>query len=363
MENMMLKLLIVFVMLVTTKGLSAQIDSTGLPGDHFSLEGALDLFKQASDLEAYEKALNTESNYVNNLDLNRDGEIDYVRVIDHMEDNAHAIVIQAIVGVDDAQDVAVIEIEKTAENEAILQIIGDEDIYGEEIIVEPYEQEPGKGGPFWNPSEMRIVVNVWLWPSVRFVYRPGYVAWVSPWRWMKYPRWWTPWRVHPYHWLVGVRPRYHLHYHPVVVHRVGSAHRIYVPRHTKSVVVHNHYHAGVTNYRKERGIVNTRKTTIVEGPRGGKAVIQREKTTAVGRNQNGAAGSMSKTETKVVGKNAKGEKVVAGKETTKVRGKKADGTSATVKRSETRAVKKTKEGRGVVKKSTTRVKKHSPRKN
>lgn len=61
------------------------VDSTGLPGDNFSLQGALQLFHDAANIEDFEKALNTESNHVNNLDLDGDGNIDYVRVIDKAE--------------------------------------------------------------------------------------------------------------------------------------------------------------------------------------------------------------------------------------------------------------------------------------
>jgi hypothetical protein len=59
--------------LFTTLSLNAQnepgIDSTGLPGDNFSLQGALQLFQQSGSPEEFEKLLNTESNNVNNLDL------------------------------------------------------------------------------------------------------------------------------------------------------------------------------------------------------------------------------------------------------------------------------------------------------
>ena len=96
-------------------------DSTGLPGDNFSLEGVLELFKQAVSPEDFEKMLNSESHYVNNLDLNEDGEIDYIRVVDHMEGDVHAIVLQAPISADESQDIAVIEIEKRGPEEAILQ--------------------------------------------------------------------------------------------------------------------------------------------------------------------------------------------------------------------------------------------------
>ena len=115
-------------------------DSTGLPGDHFSLEGALELFKNASSPEDFEKQLNTQSNNVNNLDLNGDNKIDYIRVIDNMQDDAHALVLQAALGKDDAQDIAVIEIEKTSDDSAVLQIVGDEALYADSNIVEPLAQ-------------------------------------------------------------------------------------------------------------------------------------------------------------------------------------------------------------------------------
>ena len=46
-------------------------DSTGFEGDHFSLEGAMDLFKNAQSIEEFEKQLNQEENHVNNLDLDK----------------------------------------------------------------------------------------------------------------------------------------------------------------------------------------------------------------------------------------------------------------------------------------------------
>ena len=49
-------------------------DSTGLPGDNFSLQGALAIFENATSPEEFEKAINTEGNHVNNLDLDGDGE-------------------------------------------------------------------------------------------------------------------------------------------------------------------------------------------------------------------------------------------------------------------------------------------------
>src|SRR5690606_33363692 len=54
-----------------------QASQPEVPGDNFSLEGALELFKKSSSPEEFEKMLNTPDTKVNNLDLNGDGYIDY----------------------------------------------------------------------------------------------------------------------------------------------------------------------------------------------------------------------------------------------------------------------------------------------
>ncbi|HMW27727.1 MAG TPA: hypothetical protein PKC51_13835, partial [Ferruginibacter sp.] len=111
-----------------------EADSTGLPGDNFSLQGALEMFKKAGSPEEFEKLINTQSNNINNLDLNGDGDIDYVRVIDKSEKDAHAFVLQVAVSENENQDIAVIELEKNGSESAVLQIVGDEEIYGEQVI-------------------------------------------------------------------------------------------------------------------------------------------------------------------------------------------------------------------------------------
>src|ERR1044071_10446998 len=133
--NYLLTIFLLFFALITKA--QSGTDSTGLPGDNFSLQGALQMFQKASSIEEFEKLINTEDNHVNNLDLNGDGDIDYVKVIDKSEKDVHAFVLQVPVSENENQDIAVIELEKTGDTTAVLQIVGDEDIYGEEVIVEP----------------------------------------------------------------------------------------------------------------------------------------------------------------------------------------------------------------------------------
>lgn len=249
-------------------------DSTGLPGDNFSLHGALAMFQKAASPEEFEKLINTKENSVNNLDLNGDGDIDYIRVVSKKDGDVHVFALQVPVSQTENQDIAVIELEKTGDGSAILQIVGDEDIYGEQTIVEPgegdqeneedddgdAEEENGEGhGPFvlLSPGiSSPVVVNVWLWPSVRFVYAPGYMVWVSPWGWHRHPVWWHPWR--PLRWSVfhPMRVRYHAGFAVVHTHRVVRAHRVYSPGRVTSVTVRTRHQGTVNRYRV------TRTTTV-----------------------------------------------------------------------------------------------------
>ena len=217
---------------------SIERDSTGLPGDHFSLEGALELFKKASSPEDFEKKLNQEDFDVNNLDLNEDGNIDYIRVVDNAEGDAHAIVLQVPVSVAESQDIAVIEIEKTGEEEAVLQIVGDDLLYGDSIIVEPYEIATNEDGRGPCVVVERVFVNVYLWPSVRYIYGPRYRSYASPYRWGHYPNWWRPWRPRTYRTFRTLNRVYQPNYRVTTTHRVVKAHRVYAPKRKTSTTVH-----------------------------------------------------------------------------------------------------------------------------
>lgn len=275
------------------------VDSTGLPGDHFSLEAAIELFKKSSSPEDFEKRLNTEGNDANNLDLNEDGEIDYIRVVDNKEGDVHALVLQVAVNEKESQDVAVIEIEKDGAESALLQIIGDEDLYGEQTIAEPFQEEAQKNGKERGPAAqlapVRIVVNVWAWPSVRFMYAPGYRVWVSPYRWRVYPGWWRPWRPHPYRVFHVRAVPYRAHYHVVGVHRVHRAHAVYTPHRRHSTVVRTKTTTVVAG-RNKNGAVTGKKTTTTT-TRNGRAKDTKTTTTTVKKGKNGNVG-VKKTTTK-----------------------------------------------------------------
>ena len=238
-------------------------DSTGLPGDHFSLEIALDLFRQSASVEDFEKKINDQSSHANNLDINGDGEVDYIRVVDYAEGSDHAITLQVPVSETESQDIAVIEIEKNGEESAIAQIVGDEDIYGSEKYVEPEEEKASgsKGGPSASIETVGIVVNVWFWPGVRFLYGPAYRPWVSPWKWRHYPGYWRPWR--PIGWSVyyGFCRPFHARYPVVTVHRCTRVHVVYRSHRVASPAVRVRYKDAHERHR----------TTVVVKEKSGKS--------------------------------------------------------------------------------------------
>jgi len=280
-----------------------EADSTGLPGDNFSLEAAIELFKKSDSPEDFEKRLNSENNDVNNLDLNEDGEIDYIRVVDNAEGNVHALVLQVAVSENESQDVAVIEIEKQGADNAILQIVGDEDLYGEQTIAEPFEAEKVKNGkdkgPAANRTPVRNVVNVWFWAPVRFMYAPAYRVWVSPYRWRVYPSYWRPWRPHPWR-VFHVRARpYRAHSRVVRTHRVVRAHAVYAPHRAHSKVVHTRSTTVVAARGKNGAAVGRKTTTTTK--RNGRVKETKTTTTTAKRGRNGNVG-VKKSSTKTTRK-------------------------------------------------------------
>ena len=158
-------------------------------GEDFDLYGVIGLFEESEDLADFEKKLNSEDNDVNNLDLNKDEEVDMVKVIEHSENNTHLLVLQAVLSETDVQDIATIEIEKHSENEISLQVIGDVDIYGPDYIIEPASEE----GSVKSYGTMAVFVSVHLWRPVMVIYSPGHVVFVSAVVWFPRPVWFSPW--------------------------------------------------------------------------------------------------------------------------------------------------------------------------
>ena len=105
--------------------------------DNLDLEAIAIAFGKANNLEEFEKMINDPQNPISNLDLNRDGYVDFLRVVEVLERGEHLILLQAVLERDVYQDVATIIVEGNNVNTTKVTIIGDEYIYGRNYIIQP----------------------------------------------------------------------------------------------------------------------------------------------------------------------------------------------------------------------------------
>ncbi len=144
---------------------------------NLDLEAVASTFGESKDLEDFEKRLNDPKTQLSNLDLNADGEVDYLRVMETSKNKTHLVTIQAVIGDNKYQDVAVIDVDKDSGDEAQVQVVGDVFMYGPNYIITTVFVRPP-------------VIWVWFWG-------PAYRPWRSPYYWRSYPRYYTPWRPYP----------------------------------------------------------------------------------------------------------------------------------------------------------------------
>ncbi|PTN04350.1 hypothetical protein [Mangrovibacterium marinum] len=178
--------------------------------DNLDLEAVSYIFGESQDLEDFENRLNDPRAQISNLDLNRDGYVDYLRVVEVRENGFHLVTIQAVLDRNVFQDVATIDVERNNRGGFYVQVVGDPYIYGPNYIVEP--------------AYARIPI-IFSW----FV-RPTYVVWHSPYYWGYYPR-----RYRPYHCLTTFK--YHRYLHSHVDYHVHNYHYSNVRRNPRAVEV------------------------------------------------------------------------------------------------------------------------------
>jgi len=211
------------------------------------LNAVLELFSKSANMEDFEKQLNDKEKKVNNLDLNKDGNTDYLKIEESSQDKLHIIQLIAVLGEKDLQSVASIQLDQDAKGNVTVQIVGDSSIYGPNYIVEPVaekkEESTSKQDVTVNTntdasaihdqgassgSSSTTIVYVNSWPPVQVVYAPAYVVYVSPYHWGHYPVYWKPWPPYPphvYHSHVVVyrKPYYHM----APYHRYPYANNMY----------------------------------------------------------------------------------------------------------------------------------------
>ena len=91
-------------------------------------------FAESNSVREFEQILNSSRYMINNLDLNRDGWIDYIRVIETSRGYYHTLLLQACVGPSMFQDVATIVAERRADL-LYVEVIGDPYLYGYNVVL------------------------------------------------------------------------------------------------------------------------------------------------------------------------------------------------------------------------------------
>ena len=181
--------------------------------DNLDLRAIASIFGEAKNLEDFERQINDPKIQISNLDLNNDNQVDYLRVIESVEDNTHLIIIQSVLGSDTFQDVATIEVERDSHNQVQIQVVGDVYMYGENYIYEPvYAHAPIIYTSFWAP-----------------VYHP----YVSVWYWNYYPTYyyaWTPFPIFRYRHNINVHINFNNHYNYATVRHCQRAEAMYYGR-------------------------------------------------------------------------------------------------------------------------------------
>lgn len=220
--------LISALMITMSSALKAQDwpeEYLGLPGDNLNLYAVMNLFQQSETLEGFERELNNPEHMINNLDLNRDGYVDYIMVYNYVDGNIHHIALRVALNEHELQDVAVFIVEKLRSGAVHIQLIGDETLYGPNYIIEPaYAETPNPGytgvvskqqvKTRGNVSVVRTTYyEVASWPVIVYIYRPAYVVWRSPWRWSYYPVYWHSWTPHYWHFYYGYHYNWYSHYY------------------------------------------------------------------------------------------------------------------------------------------------------
>ncbi len=147
---------------VVTPTQTVYVNATSDLSYDLDLQAVAIAFAEARTLEEFEWYLNDYSRQISNLDLNRDGYVDYLRVVEQIYSGTHLIIIQDVYAYNAYQDVATIVVE----NNYYTQIVGNPYFYGTNYIIEP-----------------TFVSR----PAIYSQWGANYRVWSSPYSWNHYP--------------------------------------------------------------------------------------------------------------------------------------------------------------------------------
>lgn len=148
-----------------TTGQDAVVVANEAAADGLDLEAVTAMVKDAANAEELEKSLN-EPGGVNNLDLNADGQVDYIKVTEYGDKDAYGFSLTTEPAPSEEQEIATIEITRT-DDEAHVQVVGNGHVYGNHHVY----------------HSSHSLSNFLLWS---YLLSP-HSRYHSPWYWNSYP--------------------------------------------------------------------------------------------------------------------------------------------------------------------------------
>lgn len=159
---------------------------------YLDLHAVAAAYSEARSTREFEQILNSSKYMINNLDLNRDGYVDYLRVIETRKGQYYAYLIQACLAPSVFQDVATLVAERRAST-LYVEVVGDSYLYGYNYVVRP-----------------TFVKRPLMWDVYGYA---NYTVWVSPYYYGVWPSYYTrPKTVYITHYQAYVKT-YVTHHH------------------------------------------------------------------------------------------------------------------------------------------------------
>lgn len=186
---------------------------------YLDLQAVAAAFAEAKSVKEFETLLNSSRYMINNLDLNGDGYIDYLRVLETRKGYYHALLIQACIAPGLFQDVATLVAERRA-NLLYVEVIGDPYLYGYNYIVRPtFVKRP----PMWDMFG-----------------KPTYTTWNSPYYHGHWPSYYQ-----------RTKPMYLSHYQAYVRTYMTNHHYCHVCDYPTHVFYNDYHHMVQPNRRND----------------------------------------------------------------------------------------------------------------
>lgn len=186
---------------------------------YLDLQAVAAAFAEAKSVKEFEMLLNSSRYMINNLDLNGDGYIDYLRVLETRKGYYHALLIQACIAPGLFQDVATLVAERRA-NLLYVEVIGDPYLYGYNYIVRPtFVKRP----PMWDMFG-----------------KPTYTTWNSPYYHGHWPSYYQ-----------RTKPMYLSHYQAYVRTYMTNHHYCHVCDYPTHVFYNDYHHMVQPNRRND----------------------------------------------------------------------------------------------------------------